>query len=102
MALTMENAEFARSQGGTNAIISNLETDCKNLKTALTGKNRDDLIKVFDSYWVGHDHDAFIADLKNKTANISSKVSEMQKIITEGLNNDLKDFKSKQSTFYKK
>ncbi len=102
MALTMENAEFARSQGGTTAITNNLETDCKNLKTALTGKNRDDLIKVFDSYWVGPDHDAFIADFKKRTSEISSRVSEMQKIVSEGLSNDLKDFREKQSTFYKK
>ncbi len=102
MSLTMSNAKYARSQTGTNTIISNLESDCKNLRTALTGKNLDELVRVFDSYWVGPDHDAFVRDLRSRANGIASQVTTMQNIVREGLQSDIRDFNTKQSTFYKK
>ena len=102
MALTMENAEYARSKSGTEKIKANLDGDIKNIKTALKGAEKDALVKTFGRYWVGADHDAFIKDLEARINSIVSRCTKIQKFIDDALTNDYNNFIKNQSSFYKK
>jgi hypothetical protein len=101
MALEMSNATYARSRSGTDKIKSNLDGDIKNIKTALNGDALQNMLKVFSSYWVGSDHDAFEKDVKARVKTIENGCTEIQRYIDEALEADYKDFISKQKTFYK-
>ena len=102
MALTMENATYARSKSGTDKIKANLDGDIKNIKTALTGTAYTDMLKVFKSYWVGSDHEAFVKDLEARISSIKSRCNTIQKLVDQALTEDYNNFVKNQKNFYKK
>lgn len=100
--LTMANAEYARSKTGTEKIKSNLDKDIKNIKDALSGTAKDNMLKTFKSYWVGSDHDAFVKDLESKISSIKTRCNTIQKYIDQALTDDYNNFIKNQRSFYKK
>ena len=102
MGLTMETATYARSKAGTEKIKANLDGDIRRIKTALSGNAYNDMIKVFASYWVGSDHDAFVKDLGARVNSIKSRCDKIQKLVDQALTEDYNNFIKKQKSFYTK
>ena len=97
MALTMENATYARSKAGISVLYHDFNFYLHLIESALNDDKYEEFKKVIRANWTGPDANDFLADIEKSRKQIEDQIETIREFFLQAIADDAKQFSTFQA-----